>query len=276
MRGPHRKKTMQIGEAVELPTAPDPSEDKCWACEEGPETTPTPKTDLTEVPSSLGFPENDLTNDSAGLGANLQFKPVWNIQVPTGVDASGVKTVVSATVTPGAHHLIPGNASLAKCSAILDLMVADRGKITADIGYDVNDARNGIWLPGSYGVNEASASIPMKWTQYQFKIEYAFAAMNTAGAQFHDSHPEYSRLVIRSLRALADKITLKAPEKCGICDKKITDKARPPFGLVGRLHRLSSLHRKFLRGPSRKWPVAGGYYTSARSVLKAANDKTRL
>jgi len=265
---------MQIGEAVKLPTAPDPTEDKCWACEEAPAQTPVPKTDLAEVPSSLDETENDLTNDSSSLGKNIGFRPVWNIEVPREVDASGANVMVKATVTPGAHHLIPGNASLAECGEILDLMVADRGKISADIGYDINAAQNGIWLPGSYGVNKESATIPMKWKRYQFKLDYAFAAMDTAGAQFHDSHPEYSRLVLRSLRALAQKITIKAPEKCGICDKNIADKARPPFGLVGRLHRLSSLHRKFLRGPERKWPVAGGYYTSERSVLKVAANKS--
>jgi hypothetical protein len=92
--------------------------------------------------------------------------------------------------------------------------------------------------------------------------------MEKAGAQFHDAHPVYSDLVCRSLRSLANKIKLTAPDKCGICGKKTEDKARPPYGLVGRLNRLSSLHRKFLRGPTRKWPVATGYFTSRWSVLK--------
>lgn len=264
---------MQVGEAVELPAGPDPDE-PCWACEEKPKE-PKVKNDLDESPSSLGPPENDLANDSSTLGKNVGFRPEWNISVARETDAAGSKIMIQCTVTPAAHHLIPGNASLKRCPSLLDLMDAGRGKITSDIGYDVNSAQNGIWLPGSYGVTEVS-DFEQKWSAYSFQLEYAFAAMAAAGAQFHDAHPTYSKLLIRSLRSLADKITLKAPEKCGICGKETEDKARPPYGLVGRLNRLSSLHRRFLRGPTRKWPVATGYFTSRWAVLKATTPSPGL
>ncbi|MCG5056121.1 MAG: AHH domain-containing protein [Myxococcales bacterium] len=256
---------MQIGEKIAALVATPDSDEPCWACEEPP--AGSQKNDLDEQPSSMGDAENDLHNDSSKLGKNLGFRPSWQVKVPHVVNGDAV--TVTAPVTPAAHHVIPGNASLAKTPKLLDLMEKKRGKVRDDIGYDVNSAQNGVWLPGNYGVSKDSM-FSRKWSDYVFKLEYAMAAMNAARAQFHDSHPIYSAQVKQSLRALADKITLHAPERCGICGKELSDKSRPPYGLVGRLNRLAAVHKMFLRGPVRKWPVSNGYFTSAWSTTKAA------
>ena len=91
--------------------------------------------------------------------------------------------------------------------------------------------------------------------------------MRASRSQFHDAHPIYSNNVQVALRKLAEKLELKAPENCGICGKKVSDKSRPPYGLVGRLNALSRQHRVFLSGPVHKWPIQSGYFTSARSAL---------
>lgn len=254
---------MQLGEAIAVMVA-TPDEGACWACEAPPPEDPKPN-DLAEDPDSASAAENNLHNDSSKLGRNLGRRPSWNITV-SDRDASGGTVTRSVTVVPGAHHLIPGNASLKKTPSLLALMEKQKGKVREDIGYDVNGAKNGIWLPANYGVRSDS-EFGKAWSAYGFQNDYALAAMKRAGAQFHDAHPDYSRNVQRTLRALADKIKLQAPEKCGICEKEISDKARPPYGLVGRLDGVSRQHRAFLAGPVRKWPLASGYYTSARSAL---------
>jgi hypothetical protein len=253
---------MEIAEPIAALVATPDEKEKCWACEQDP---PDERhNSLDESPSSIGDPENDLHNDSSTLGKNLGFRPSWTISVP---DSQGGEAVTrTCEVLPGAHHLIPGNASLKKVPSILDLMESSRGKIQSDIGYDVNSAQNGVWLPANYGVNINSA-FGKKWSQYQHQNDYAIAAMKRAGAQFHDAHPEYSDKVKTTLRALADKINLKKPEVCAICGKQISDKSRPPYGLVGRLNRVSRQHHRFLAGPVRKWPVDSGYFTSSRSAL---------
>jgi len=86
-----------------------------------------------------------------------------------------------------------------------------------------------------------------------------------AGVQFHDSHPEYSEHVLKTLELIADK--LGVPEdKCLIC-KKTIDKRRPPYGLARRLDGVSGEHRNMIKNIS---PEAGkkfvqsGYFTSSR------------
>lgn len=261
---------MEIGESIAVLVTTPEGKEKCWACEADP--PPARHNDLDESPSSVGEPENQLTNDSSKLGLKLGHRPEWKINVPDVGDSGPI--VRECLVVPAAHHLIPGNASLNEVPSILDLIDASRGKVDSDIGYDVNAAQNGVWLPANYGVRLES-SFGKRWRAYSFKDDYAKAAMKRAGAQFHDSHPEYSGNVKTTLRKIADKINLHKPEKCGICGKTISDKSRPPYGLVGRLNAVSRQHRRFLSGPVRKWPVGdAGYRTSGRSLLMVNAETT--
>lgn len=255
---------MQIGEAIAINVAaPDPK-DPCWCCKEEKPAKPTPN-DLAEAPNSVGEAENDLYNDASALGKNLGGRPTWQVTVPD-PDASNQEKI-TAPVTPAAHHLIPGNASLKKAVKLLKCIEKSKGQISEDIGYDVNSAENGVWLPGSYGVKLDSV-FAVKWSKYLFQNDYTFAAMEAAKAQFHDAHPVYSDRVLHTLERLADKIKLKAPDNCGICNAKIADKARPPYGLVGRLHRVSGEHKKMLEGPEKNWKAAEGYFTSSSVKTK--------
>lgn len=255
----------QVGETIAILVATRDKDEPCWACKEEPEEKR--KNELDEDPPS-SKEENDVKNNSSKLGRALGGRPSWTINVPH-PDGEGAGHV-SQAVVPGAHHLIPGNESMKRVPKILDLIESRRGKIKADIGYDINAATNGVWLPGSYGVSTTSP-LGTKWSNYDYKEEYALAAMGKAGAQFHDRHPKYSGKVKSTLRSLADKITLLRPEKCGICKEKLSDKARPPYGLVGRLNRLSRIYRSFLHGPTRKWPVETGFSTSRWSKLGKKN-----
>lgn len=259
---------MEIGESIAVQVSMPDKGEPCWACEEAPKAPLSPN-DLVEDPSSLGDAENQLKNDSSKLGQKLGHRPTWRIRAPA-TSPGSVRVEHVVEVTPGAHHLIPGNASLKQVPSLLGLMEQSRGKVSKDIGYDVNCAQNGVWLAASYGVTPGSV-LQIKWTNYAHQNEYARAAMKAAGTQFHDAHPIYSENVQATLRSLADKIRLEAPTRCGICGKTIDDKSRPPYGLVGRLHSVSRMHRRFLVGPVRKWPLGSGYFTSARSALMSSS-----
>lgn len=252
---------MELGETIAIAIANLISESKedCWYCKEKPEKTEI-QNQLNEDPDSLGLPppENDLKNASSRLGENLGLRPNWIINKPN----SDNKT----EVVPGAHHLIPGNASLNKAKTLLKY-IKKGDKINGDIGYDVNCRENGVWLPGNYGVREGASDFKIKWSQYQYQEEYAINAMKKANAQFHDAHNKYSQRVLKTLEEIAGKIVVNMPDKCPVCKNTVEDKARPPYGLVGRLNACSRHHRRFLSGSSRKWPVQSGYFTSKHSKL---------
>lgn len=232
----------QIGEAIAMDLV-TPEKDNCWYCTEQPEQTVENK--LDEDPSSVGDAENSMANSSSKLGRALGHRPSWTARV------SGKEVAI----TPAAHHLIPGDTSLKNATKLLKFM--QKGDtVDGDVGYDVNDRKNGVWLPtypaSGWGGLDANA--------------YAIQAMKVAGAQFHNFHPQYSQKASQSLSAIADKLVKKGAG-CPICGKEMKNAKRPPFGLVGRLNALSRRYRGFLKGPPGRWPTASGIYTSKRSML---------
>ena len=241
------------------------SKGDCWYCAKKP-TSENRMNQLNEDPDSTGgimnsIPENYVRNSSSRLGVSMGGKhPKWKIRAPH--DQSK-----QCGVVPAAHHLIPGNASLKKATPLLKFMIAAKGPPwSSDVGYDVNAKQNGVWLPGSYGVNPRSLVFGMKWSAYSMQTEYANAAMKKAGAQFHDAHPEYSENVEGTLKSIATLLKMPGMAKCPVCEKEIEDKARPPFGLVSRLNFVSGKHRAMLvkLGPRTIALAQVGYFTSSR------------
>lgn len=139
-------------------------------------------------------------------------------------------------------------------------------KLSSDIGYDVNAAENGVWLPGNYAVRPGQYGWKKKWGNFSkaFKDEYASRAMKKANRQFHDAHVSYNNKVLKTLEAIVSKLG-KPKKNCPICDKEY-EHTRPPYGLVARLNGVSSKHRGMLLGLSKRTKkcVQNGYYTSSR------------
>lgn len=255
----------EMAEGIAM-AAIDKGDGPCWFCDE------EPTGDLANMedgdPEHIDGednPENNEKNKSSTLGENLGGYPSWQITCP--------HTEETVDVIPGAHHCIPGNASLKKAEGLLEFMRKDGPySHVSDIGYDVNNSSNGVWLPGNYGVRKGKGPYMKKWSEMKtisrFQDEYAFRAMETAGVQFHDAHPDYSDRVLDTLEKIAGK--LENNGKCPICNDKL-EKQRPPYGLVGRLNYVSGQYRRLLTGrPDQldKKAVRRGYYTSSR-VLSA-------
>lgn len=252
----------------------------CWFCSEPPKAEKK-KTDLKANPdtsasdSPTNVPENKEGNDSSTLGTNLigagQKLPKWKIK-------NLLNPRKMSAVVPAAHHCIPGEASMAKATALHDFM-REGGPYDyeSDIGYDINDARNGVWLPGNYAVREGNPDFGSKtWTAQtpKFQRDYVRLAMRNAGGKmFHDAHSKYNGKVKTTLLSIANKLSKPKKGKCPICGKA-EKKKRPPYGLVQRLHGVSDGHRVMLQAPTKR-TVSGGYYTSSkgRDVVMAKPGK---
>lgn len=181
------------------------------------------------------------------------------------------------------HHLIPGNESL-KGSGVAAYLGDDdviehfklKGKPTSlikkgmSVGYDVNAATNGEWLPSPYALsmgNEWPAAEGLKALRRRrdgeelaldaeaFKMAYAVAAMETSPKkQFHMRHADYSNKVREILDAIGAKMKLLGTMVCKEAKETENDrKFKPPMALPKRLDALSGKMRQLLGGPPTGW-----------------------
>jgi hypothetical protein len=270
----------QVMQPVGTPQIARNKKGKCWFHEQEPEKKKSNAE--SESPASPEGPEegpeNGEHNEASVLGSNLiadkQAKPQWTIKHkvdPKDPIDKGKETAI----VPAAHHLLPGNASMNKATELHKYMLWDGDddlELEGPIGYDINSAENGVWLPGNYAVRK-DTEFGKNWSKFDdpFKNAYAVAAMERAGnLQLHDAHPEYNSNVLSTLNDIAKKLDeeWKDRSKCPICKEKLENKNRPPYGLVGRLNAVSAEHRKALKHPMKNRKAIGaGYYTSSRVLL---------
>lgn len=144
-------------------------------------------------------------------------------------------------ITPNPHHLIPGNEALKQVPTLLLWIFADKGKIENDIGYDVNNGENGIWLPSNNSMRGVSW-----WSGDTYiirKAKYAKSAMKVARGLFHDRHIDpYSEFVQKILNKIADRMNgLQAQDpKCPYkVEKGQGTRFKPPYALINRLNGVS-------------------------------------
>jgi hypothetical protein len=178
--------------------------------------------------------------------------------------AAGIETGVFP-FTAAAHHLIPGNASLEN-STIVKYMKRGckvrgaKGKswtIKEHIGYNINGAHNGVWLPATYAIRARTSPFRnTSWGKLSAKgkkdwcIHYIAAVSKAIGGTLHDTHDEYSQAV----KKLLNKISLTLLEhqnSCKYC-KDLEDIA-PPYIVKRRLYNLSRYFRNQLTADIAAW-----------------------
>jgi hypothetical protein len=160
------------------------------------------------------------------------------------------------------HHVIPGNESL-KNSPVVPYMgvkssISKYHKSSyikkGFIGYDVNSADNGVWLPSPYalsnkngwpaeeGMEVLKRRRGLDFTETEeFKEAYVAATIEACDRQFHMRHVDYSDFVGKALKAIADRLAKMVNGKCPVAaDSEEDGKFDPPYGLVGRLNVLST------------------------------------
>ena len=152
--------------------------------------------------------------------------------------------------TVAAHHLIPGEASLAP-STLKNLMTkGDSVEITGKggekknktirkhIGYNVNGAHNGVWLPGNYYIRGNTSPVSgQSWSELgnnPWCLNYVAAVTKVAGGQMHDAHTQYSSAVKELLNKIA---ALLMKHECDTCN---APDINPPFRIKARLYAVSA------------------------------------
>jgi hypothetical protein len=272
----------QVLQPVGLPDIVLDKTEKCWFHDQDPQDQV--QNDEVESPASpestVEGPENSEHNDASELAKSLTKasspKPTdWTIKHKVHKDdpiAVGEETKVSAA----AHHLLPGGAAVNKASGLHKYMVWKKKNtlhFSGPIGYNINNALNGIWLPGNYAVRKET-DFKKNWSDFspEFQNAYAIKAMEgSLGKQLHDAHTAYNANVLATLNEVARKLDANWVEEdpvCPVCGKDLKDTRPPPYGLVGRLNALSQEHKKPLEHPSQNLAAIGnGYYTSSRVLL---------
>jgi hypothetical protein len=243
---------MELGENVTVPEISTTNHDgDCCFCnaKEDPENI---KNDLEADPDDDAPGYGGFKNDASKLGRALSTPGEHKCKV----DGE------EHPITVAAHHLIPGKASLEKS----DLFKSNEylwvdGAEKGNIGYNVNDGANGVWLPGSYAISG------WKGRGSTFQDDYAAGAIRAFRAQFHDAHPNYSNFVLEVLNKVFDKIEAKEDIGCPEAPKR---KKKPPkerapiYAIIAQLNTVSGRMRRMLVAPTTSWKK--NIYTSSRSL----------
>jgi hypothetical protein len=147
-------------------------------------------------------------------------------------------------------------------------------KIKNHIGYNVNGAHNGVWLPGNYAIRPANKPLEKLWSELESKVNwcmnYVAAVSARTGGQFHDTHKEYNEAVRKLLNKIREAVTL---HECHLCKEKTS--VPPPYMVKLRLYALSEYFRTQLNGSPRKWRQP--WFTSDRwrGVVFGDNRRAR-
>lgn len=181
----------------------------------------------------------------------------------------------SHPLTLAAHHLIPAQESL-KGNKVLRYIEKSEGKLLENLGYGVNGIENGVWLPGPYAIDgwgdmtleeediptkatrkkaiqKRQAALPAKVQGFKFQGNYAIAAQELCGRQFHDRHAGYSKFVHRQLSKIFLVYHFSETVRCSKCSTRGDKKLAPPPSMVHRLNSLSSRLRPYLMGGAAGW-----------------------
>lgn len=270
-----------FGESADLELLFDRHDEDCYFCN---------KKEVIEA--LVNDPDADFDEDSqdvVGLVANGKAIKHQNDSGKLGTSCRdtdpGEKWIlgdefhVELPVVSAAHHLIPGDASLKKSKLFKDAKngIQAKGKAEGNVGYDVNNTVNGVWLPGSYAFSSSEMKL---WGKGGRKFEelfavtpydYAAGAIEFSGAQFHDSHPQYSSEVVKVLDEIHNK--LKKMENVPWCPEvaKKEGKLPPRYAIVNRLASVSLRLRRLLTFPTTAWKK--DMYTSKHSLQWMEDQK---
>ena len=296
---------MELGESVSV----EMIDDDDWECPFEHDKPATVDNDLGTSSSKLGTrlgngTSTQLWDDSSGTIKGGERKdgdlvvaktdacpPPHEVQVDLG-GGSPQKYPYSIA----AHHLIPGEASLPK-SSLIDYIKGGK-VIDSDVGYGVNGAENGIWLPTHTALSAnmpvlpgESAAVPYAGlkdagneTVGSFVHYYTYAVMEATQLQFHDDHTEgtdYSNFVVKVLNKIQSNLAIIKNYNCEKCQKAQSNggKLPPPYRLVHRLNGVSKRLHGYLVGNPLSWlpPVFTSQHAeSLSSNVKRLRSRDRL
>jgi hypothetical protein len=212
----------------------------------------------------------------------------------TGWEAqAGVLEDFPVKLAAAPHHLIPGNAAMTP-SRVETWTCADKGKIKEDIGYNIDCAQNGIFLPHLPEIywtrHKQGTKTPMAkyygqtWTDLSAgsKASIGDLVMGETSLQMHytdhddpyahvDNETTYDDECKQECNRLADLMAQFASvAKCKDDDGKL----RPPYGVVAMLNGSSGMIRERITGFPARWqswvsPLAQDFTQRLRTTPSA-------
>jgi hypothetical protein len=241
---------MQIGEKATASTIADDHDDHdedCYFCNARKDEPKEEVNELTQDP----IRDEDVDDDTFIPNYIAYKKDASKLRVALVNDGQPQKTAEAKVTIDGkphdvgvaAHHLIPG-VSLQESALFEGEWLWKDGEAKGNIGYNINAAPNGVWLPGNYAIRPWRSG-----RSTEFKDEYASAAIEATGAQFHDAHTNYNEF----MRGVLDKIAFKLENTRSIvCPKakkeaeKKPEERHPLYALVLRLNTVSARMKRML------------------------------
>lgn len=189
----------------------------------------------------------------------------------TGWEAkAGVLEEFPVKMAAAPHHIIPGNAAMAP-SRVETWTLASKGKIKEDIGYSIDCAQNGIFLPHLPEIyfTRHIHKTPMSKYYGQTWAGLSDGAKGSIAATIHmeiclqmhytdhddpyvhvDHSASYDGQCKQACNDVADYMELKA----SVCPEKGDDgKLMPPYGLVHMLNEESADMKDNITGVPAKW-----------------------
>jgi hypothetical protein len=212
---------------------------------------------------------DEITSDSVG---NVYPTPGGGDPTKGWLVAANILETFPVEIAAAPHHLIPGKASMAP-STLETWTLESKGKIKQDIGYNIDCAENGIFLPHLPEIYwtryQPGTETPMSeyfgqtWTDLSPSAKQSIGdlVMNETELQMHytdhddpyahvDNETNYDDECKQECNQLADMMQAFADvAKCQDDDGKLN----PPYALVHRINGKSRAVKLRITGSPRRW-----------------------
>ncbi len=267
----------ELGESIVTPEdgGDDGHPEDCVFCAESPRQLKGYKTkhgllkDEDELELSLWSDAKQIVSDKA-VGPIYPL-PGGSDRTTGWVAKSGALEDFAVELGAAPHHIIPGKAAMAK-SSLERWTRAEKGKIKEDIGYSIDCAANGIFLPHVpliyWTKHKLPENIPMaeyygqtwKGLSSSSKEGVAYPVMLETWLQMHytDHRKAYDAGSPRSYdleaKDACDRLGDLMENLHRSCERSKEDgKHFPPYALVHRINHVSQMFRQRITGRPDRW-----------------------
>ncbi|AGC48184.1 hypothetical protein MYSTI_06911 [Myxococcus stipitatus DSM 14675] len=276
----------------------------CLFCKESPRELKNYKTKHGELKDE-GVLEKSLWSKEPLISNDKKVGPLYplsggNDQTTGWTAKPGALEEFEVNMSAAPHHIIPGNAAMAP-SSLETWTRADKGKIKQDIGYTIDGALNGIFLPHlpeiywTKRIEHHGRKIPMaeyygqKWLTLSegSKQSIGFLIMRETYLQMH--YTDHSAPYDAGSPLSYDDETKTACNRLGdlmenfsrACERsKDADDGKhyPPYALVHRINLASERFRSRITGRPDSWkswvsPLARSLTRAALTGQESLNQK---
>lgn len=191
---------------------------------------------------------------------------------------AGVFEDVSTAINAAPHHIIPGDAAMAKVRALEQWTTASKGGlIKEDIGYSIDGAPNGIFLPrypDLFGTKYVPGKVDAHGKGVEFRAYYgrswaelspreqrdiAYAIMSETFLQIHHTSHGAGYIANREVsydkeaRFLCGRVADFVAAQRPLCDQQSAKPYDPPYGLVPLINRQSLRLKLRITGRPNLW-----------------------